>query len=57
MVGQPVIRGIRITVEHILRQLGGGMTPNDIIAGHPHLTLDHIRAAQDYAAHEQVICE
>lgn len=61
MVGKPVIRGTRITVEHILRQLGGGMTPEEIIAGHTHLTLDDICAAQayaaDYLADEQVIYE
>ena len=50
MLGKPVIRGTRITVEYILRQLGGGVTPEQIIAGHPHLTLEDIRAAQAYAA-------
>src|SRR5882724_1411836 len=50
MLGKPVIRGTRITVEHILRELGGGLPPEEIIAGHPHLTLEDIRAAQAYAA-------
>jgi uncharacterized protein (DUF433 family) len=50
MLGKPVIRGTRITVEYILRELGGGMTPEQIIAGHPHVTLEDIRAAQAYAA-------
>ncbi len=50
MLGKPVVRGTRIMVEHILRQLGGGMTPEEIIAEHTHLTLEDIRAAQAYAA-------
>lgn len=50
MLGKPVIRGTRITVEHVLRELGGGLTPEQIISGHPHLTLEDIRAAQAYAA-------
>ena len=50
MVGKPIVRGTRITVEYILRQLGGGMTPEEIIAEHTHLMLEDIRAAQAYAA-------
>jgi uncharacterized protein (DUF433 family) len=50
MVGKPVIRGTRITVEHILRLLGGGLTPEQIIAEHTHLTLEDVRAAQAFAA-------
>ena len=59
MVGKPVICGTRITVELILRKLGAGMTPDDIIADHPRLTLDDIRAAQafaaDYLADEDIV--
>lgn len=50
MAGKPVIRGTRITVEHILRKLGAGMTAAEIIADHPHLTLADIQAAQSFAA-------
>ena len=46
MTGKPVIRGTRITVEHVLRKLGGGMTPEQILEDHPHLTLEDIRAAE-----------
>ncbi|MBC7225723.1 MAG: DUF433 domain-containing protein [Thermoflexales bacterium] len=50
MFGKPVIRGTRITVEHILRKLAGGMTVDEILADHPHLTPDDIYAAIDFAA-------
>ena len=50
MLGKPVIRGTRITVELILRKLGGGLTPAEILADYPRLTEDDIHAAQAYAA-------
>jgi uncharacterized protein (DUF433 family) len=50
MLGKPVIRGTRITVEQILRELGAGMTVEEILAAHPRLTPDDIRAAQAFAA-------
>ena len=50
MVGKPCIKGTRITVEHILRQLAGGMTPAEIVEGHPRLTGDDVAAAQAFAA-------
>lgn len=50
MLGKPVIRGTRITVELILRKLGGGVTPAEIVEDYPRLTEDDIRAAQAYAA-------
>jgi uncharacterized protein (DUF433 family) len=59
MVGKPTVKGTRITVEMILRKLGGGMTPEEILQDHPHLTRDDIRAAQafaaDYLAEEAVV--
>lgn len=50
MGGKPVIRGTRVPVEVILRKLGAGMTAKAIIADHPRLTADDIRAAQAFAA-------
>jgi uncharacterized protein (DUF433 family) len=48
MVGKPVIRGTRVTVELILRKLGEGATITDILDGYPHLTEEDIRAAVIY---------
>jgi len=50
MFGKPVVRNTRITVEHILRKLAGRMTPEEIIADHPHLTIEDILAVQQFAA-------
>ncbi len=50
MFGKPVIRGTRITVELILRKLAGGMTVNQIIIDHPHLSEEDIYAAAAFAA-------
>jgi uncharacterized protein (DUF433 family) len=50
MFGKTVIKGTRVTVELILRKLGEGMTDDQIIAHHPHLTRDDIRAAAAFAA-------
>lgn len=59
MRGKPVIRGTRIPVELVLRKLGAGMSPADILADHPKLTLADIRAAQafaaDYLADEEIV--
>jgi uncharacterized protein (DUF433 family) len=45
MMGKPVIRGTRITVELILTGLAEGETDADRLEDYPHLTLEDIRAA------------
>jgi uncharacterized protein (DUF433 family) len=59
MGGKPVIRGTRIPVELVLRKLGAGMTVEEILADHPRLKIDDIRAAQaftaDYLADEELV--
>ena len=50
MFGKPVIKGTRITVEHVLRKLAGEMSIDEILADHPHLTADDIYAAAAFAA-------
>lgn len=59
MMGKPVIRGTRITVELILRKLAEGEGENDLLQDYPHLTLDDIRAAVAYGAasvaHEEIV--
>jgi uncharacterized protein (DUF433 family) len=48
MGGKPVIRGTRIPVDMILRELGARMTTDDMLREHPTLKLDDIFAAQAF---------
>lgn len=50
MVGKPVIRGTRLPVEQVLRELAGGMSIADVIDAHPRLTPEDIYAVIAYAA-------
>ena len=50
LMGKPVIKGTRISVELILEKLAAGETENAIIGAHPHLTIEHIKAALAFAA-------
>ena len=51
MAGKPVIRGTRVPVEKVLRELGNGLSYEDIVREYPRLTVEDIRAAQAFAAH------
>jgi uncharacterized protein (DUF433 family) len=59
MMGKPVIRGTRITVELILRKLGEGATEKEIMEAYPKLREEDIQAACRYAAdalaHEETL--
>ncbi len=48
--GKPCFKGTRITVYDVLEYLAGGMKPEEIVADFPDLTLQHIRAALEFAA-------
>ena len=50
MMGKPVIRGTRITVELLLRKLSAGASDAELLEAYPHLTAADIRAAIKYAA-------
>jgi len=59
MMGKPVIRGTRITVELILRKLSEGASEADLLDTYPRLTRKDIHAAIRYAAdslaHEEIV--
>ena len=48
--GKPCFVGTRITVDDVLEYLAGGMTPDEIVADFAELTIDHVRAALEFAA-------
>jgi len=58
MLGKPVIKGTRLTVEIIIEKLAYGETMEDLKRDYPFITEDDIRAALLYAAkrlaHEEV---
>lgn len=51
--GKPCIRGMRISVEDILRWLASGMTITEITKDFPELTSEDIYAALEFAANQQ----
>ena len=45
MMGKPVIKGTRLTVELILKSLAAGESIENLLASHPRLTKEAICAA------------
>ncbi len=50
MLGKPVLRGTRLTVELILRKLAQGATTDDLFKMYPQLTVQHLQAIFEYTA-------
>lgn len=50
MTGMPCIKGTRVTVANIVRQIAAGRSSDDICRDYPHLTMDSIRASLEFAA-------
>jgi uncharacterized protein (DUF433 family) len=61
MLGKPVFRGTRLTVEHILKELGTGMSHAELLDNYPTLRPEHLQAAILYAAAvltmDETICQ
>jgi uncharacterized protein (DUF433 family) len=49
MLGKPVVRGTRITVELLLRKMAQGASIQDILTMYPHLTQADIQAVLSYS--------
>lgn len=47
--GKPIIRGMRIAVEHVLGMLAAGDTPDKVLAEFPFLEAADIQACMAYA--------
>jgi uncharacterized protein (DUF433 family) len=50
LVGKPIIKGTRISVELILNRLADGWTMEDILTSYPHITREDVLAALSFAA-------
>lgn len=50
MLGKPVIKGTRLTVELLIEDLAQGASEADLLAAYPALRPEHIRAALAFAA-------
>ena len=50
LFGKSAIKGTRIAVEHILDELAGGMTIEEMLEEYPRLTREAIYAALAFAA-------
>jgi len=50
MGGKPTIRGMRVTVGMIVRQIGAGHTVEKLLADYPYLEREDIQQALRYAA-------
>jgi uncharacterized protein (DUF433 family) len=49
-LGQPTIRGMRITVSVILTMLAGGKSVREVVEAYPELVAEDVRQAMLYAA-------
>lgn len=49
LVGKPIIKGTRISVEFVIDLLARGWTVEQILQEYDHLTVDDIRACLAYA--------
>ncbi len=50
MLGKPVIKGTRITVELVLKKLAEGASISDLLAMYPHISDVQVRACLEYAS-------
>jgi uncharacterized protein (DUF433 family) len=50
LVGKPVVRGTRLSVEHVLGMMAAGVSEAEILRNHPRLTHDDVLACLAYAA-------
>ncbi len=50
LAGRATLRGLRISVAHVVNLVANGMTPAQIIAEHPDLEEEDVRQALAHAA-------
>lgn len=50
LTGKPVIRGLRISVDHVIRSLAAGTSTEELLQDYPDLEREDIQACLIYAA-------
>jgi uncharacterized protein (DUF433 family) len=50
MLGKPIVKGTRITVELLMRKLAGGYSIEKLLESYPHISKEQILAAFEYTA-------
>lgn len=50
LAGKPTVRGLRISVEHVLRALSSGIPESELLAEYPDLEPEDLHACLAYAA-------
>lgn len=50
LLGKPLIKGTKISVELVIRKLGDGYSIAELLESYPHLSKDQIFAALQFAA-------
>lgn len=49
-LGQPTIRGMRLTVSTILKMMGNGHSVQDVLVAYPELEMEDVYQAMRYVA-------
>lgn len=50
LVGKPIVKGTRISVELLLDRFADGWSYDDVLEAYPHLTREQVRAAVTFAS-------
>ena len=51
LTGKPVVRGMRLSVDHVIRSLAAGISNEELLEDYPDLEPEDIQACLLYAAH------
>ncbi|MGD0388257.1 MAG: DUF433 domain-containing protein [Tepidisphaeraceae bacterium] len=49
LCGKPVVKGTRISVEHVIKLLADGWSEADVLRSYPHLKTEDVKACLAYA--------
>ena len=50
LVGKPVVKGTRLSVEHVIEQLADGWSETDLLDAYPGLVREDLQACYAYLA-------